>query len=68
MIILKTIKCDYKRYRKKRASLTHILLLSIVHSGFRAILLYRIGFYLRDKGIKILAVILEKLMHHLCFC
>jgi serine O-acetyltransferase len=59
---------DYKRYENKLPKIRNILLLSLIHSGFRAVVLYRFGFYLRKIKLRYMAVVVEKIMHHLCNC
>lgn len=59
---------DYRRYRKNKSTPINMIVLSLIHSGFRAVVLYRFGNYLRKIRLRYLAVIIEKIMHHACYC
>ena len=45
-----------------------ILLCAILHAGFRAVLLFRIGKVFRQYGFRVVAAIIERIMHHACHC
>jgi serine O-acetyltransferase len=41
---------------------------AVIDSGFRAVALYRIGRYFRRRRMRVLAVVCEKIMHHVSNC
>ncbi len=45
-----------------------IFLASLKDRGFRAVMLYRIGRFFLNRNYKILSQIVERLIHHFCFC
>ncbi|MVZ65765.1 serine O-acetyltransferase [Sphingobacterium sp. DK4209] len=69
MNVFQKLKCDYKQYKNsQRASSIAIFGFVIFNAGFRAVFLYRLGFYFRTKKLRLLAIVCEKIMHHLCNC
>jgi serine O-acetyltransferase len=60
---------DYLRYSGgKRGSLIRYVYKSFVNAGFRAVMLYRTGSWLKKHNVRFLPGLCERLMHHLCFC
>ena len=51
-----------------RVSLASIVFGTLKARGFRAVTLYRIGRYFRTRGYKMLAKLIEKLIHRWCYC
>lgn len=62
------LKEDYSRYGGKKGTFLTFFLQAIRNAGFRAVMLYRIGFWLRKRRLKLFADIIERIMHHLCHC
>lgn len=62
------LKADYLRYGGKRGNVLLFVLKALRDSGFRAVMLYRIGRWFRKRGMHMVAGLCERLMHHLCFC
>ncbi len=51
-----------------RVSLASIVFGTLKDRGFRAVMLYRIGRYFQTRGYRILAKLIEKLIHRWCYC
>jgi len=51
-----------------RVSLASIVFGTLKDRGFRAVTLYRTGRYFRTRGYKMLAKLIEKLIHRWCYC
>lgn len=62
------LKEDYLRYGSKKGNVLLFLGKAIRNSGFRAVMLYRIGYWCRHHHLGVIAGICERLMHHLCSC
>jgi serine O-acetyltransferase len=62
------LKEDYCRYKGKKGNLAAFCIKAILNAGFRAVMLYRIGFWLRKHRCRLVATIIERVMHHLCHC
>ncbi len=62
------IEQDFRRYSDTPGNILSYIKLAILSAGFRAILLYRIGTWLKKKRVRFIPVILERLIHHLCHC
>jgi len=62
------LKLDYQRCSKSKPNLIRIFVKAIANSGFRAVMLYRIGHYLRKIRLNFCAAFIERLMHHSCYC
>jgi serine O-acetyltransferase len=59
---------DYLRYSKKKGSLCLFLCKAATNAGFRAVMLYRIGYWFRKHKLPLCAAVVERFMHHLCHC
>ena len=59
---------DFGRYSKAKPSKIKIIRLAMAKSGFRAVLLYRLGHVLRKKRLFFLAGLFQRIMHHTCHC
>jgi len=59
---------DYGRYSTKRPTLTRMAAKAVANAGFRAVVLYRFGHRCRKRRLRVLAALVERLMHHLCHC
>jgi serine O-acetyltransferase len=66
--MFENMKRDYFASRKKQGNVARILLRVFRDSGFRAVALYRTGRWCRKRRLGVVAVILERLMHHTCHC
>ena len=62
------LRYDFLRYSSRRFTLLAVLTRGLVNAGFRAVMLYRIGNWLRNHRLGILAAIVERIMHHSCHC
>ncbi len=62
------LRADYGRYKAGRPNVAAFCVRALVNAGFRAIMLYRMGSWLRRHRCRALAALLERLMHHLCHC
>lgn len=58
---------DCERY-KENPKLFTIFTTALLNSGFRAVMIYRTGNWCRRKGLSVCVAILERIMHHMCFC
>jgi serine O-acetyltransferase len=74
MAIGEYIKEDYLRKfciqapGDTRVTLVATIIGTVRDRGFRAVMLYRIGHYLYTRGYKLLAELVSRVMHRLCFC
>jgi len=69
MNIYKKLRYDYQQYKNlNHSSFLGIIVFILSNAGFRAVFLYRLGHNFRSIKLKFLAIICEKLMHHLCNC
>lgn len=68
MTTIQKLSVDYSAIRHQKASSIKILSTFVISSGFRAVVLYRIGFYFRQKKLRLLANLVERFMHHACNC
>lgn len=59
---------DYLRYGVDKGGFCACLLKAVTNAGFRAVMLYRIGHWLRQHHCRSFAVIMERIMHHSCHC
>ena len=72
--MFENIRQDHIRNRayfgkaKQKPSMVRIILKAFQDSGFRAVLLYRIGRWCRDRRFRLVAVFVERLMRHLSHC
>lgn len=66
--MLNNLTADYSRYAAKRGNLLRFCIQAVRSAGFRAVMLYRIGFWLRKHRCRFLAAVAERMMHHLCHC
>jgi len=70
----KNIREDYIRklslsgQENIKVSLLKVFFLFLKDRGFRAVALYRMGRHFRNGGHGILAKLIERLIHRLCFC
>jgi serine O-acetyltransferase len=62
------IEADYLRCSNKHGNLYRYGFKAASHAGFRAVLLYRIGRWFRERRFRLAAALTERLMHHLCHC
>jgi len=62
------LKKDFSRYSALPYSKLNLLKMFLRNDGFRAICFYRFGVSCKNKKIKYLPTVSEKLMHHLCHC
>lgn len=66
------LKQDYQQFRgassNSRATLFRILRAAIVGRGFRAVFLFRVGYWCRRRGLRNLAAVVERFIFHLCHC
>lgn len=62
------VSLDFSRVRGGTPSLFRIAREAFRNAGFRAVLLYRVGKWARGHRLKYIAIICERLMHHLCHC
>ncbi len=67
-MMFENIKSDYFRVTEKNYSPFSVVWLAFICSGFRAVLLYRIGYALRVKKWLVLAAVIERIMHHASHC
>ncbi|MHA1279548.1 MAG: serine O-acetyltransferase [Candidatus Helarchaeota archaeon] len=61
-------KEDFKRYSKESGNIWRYLKTAYKNLGFRAILYYRIGRYLKKNNFYHLAGIMERLISRQCYC
>jgi serine O-acetyltransferase len=66
--MFENLRDDYKRYNRKKPSLWLMAVKFLINAGFRAVMLYRVGHWLRNRRLRIPAAIIERLMHHSCHC
>jgi serine O-acetyltransferase len=67
--MFETLRQDYAGNRGTgRATLPRMLWAATNNSGFRAMCFYRFARWCRARGCRSLAVLAERLMHHLCHC
>jgi serine O-acetyltransferase len=66
--MFESLRLDCKRYSKKNPTLLTIAVIGFVNAGFRAVMFYRMGHWLRNRRLGILAAIMERIMHHSCHC
>jgi serine O-acetyltransferase len=66
--MFENLRCDYKRYSNKKPTFWSMAITLIINAGFRAVMLYRLGYWLRHHRFGIAAAIVERLMHHSCHC
>lgn len=59
---------DYARYGRKRGSWFGMPLRFMIDAGFRAVVFYRVGNWFCKRKLRVIAKMLECLMHHLCHC
>ena len=59
---------DYERYGGKGFNIFGMLLRFLYYASFRAVVFYRIGNYCHKHKLTIIAMMIERLMHHLCHC
>lgn len=62
------LRQDYLRFGKGQPNLLKYMCRAIFSAGFRAIMLYRIGYWFREHHLIILAVLVERVMHHVSHC
>ncbi|MHA2067910.1 MAG: serine O-acetyltransferase, partial [Candidatus Thorarchaeota archaeon] len=62
------IKADYLRYSEKQGNMFRDVLKAVSNAGFRAVLLYRMGRWFRERRLGLAGAITERVMHHLCHC
>ena len=62
------LRADYLRSGQGRGNLFRYLVCAIRNAGFRAVMIYRIGFWFRRHHCRLLAGIMERIMHHLSHC
>lgn len=74
MLVGKNIREDYQQIFRAAGRehvevlLARILWMVLKDRGFRAVMLYRTGRYFRTRGYKMLAKLIEKLIHRWCYC
>ncbi len=66
-MILNDLKHDVARFGIK-GNLFNIVISFFHRAGFRALVFFRISNYLRKRKLKLLAIILDKISHHLTHC
>ena len=59
---------DYEQVTGKKASAFRTFKRLIGDAGFRAVWLYRRGYWARRHGLRLPAILIERLIHHLCHC
>lgn len=59
---------DYMRYIPKCGNILRFILYGIKNSGFRAMILHRMGYWCRNHRMRFVASLLDRVMHHLCLC
>jgi serine acetyltransferase len=40
----------------------------LTNTGFRAVVLYRIGHWFHKRRLRIFSAVIERMMHHFCHC
>jgi serine O-acetyltransferase len=66
--VFEKAKADYLRYGGRNPNLLKMAVRFVSTVGFRATVLYRVGHWFRDRGMKLPGGICDRLMHHLCLC
>jgi serine O-acetyltransferase len=72
--MLENLEEDYKMHFKIAGNnhanpcLFNMLWLGVCNAGFRAVFLYRLGRVLRQNHFRIIAAIIERIMHHVSHC
>jgi serine O-acetyltransferase len=59
---------DYRRYSKRPGNLWRYFYKAAANAGFRAVMLYRLGYWFKKRRLSFFAGICQRLMHHLCHC
>lgn len=67
-MLYRSLVKDYARYGGRNANAVGMLLKAVGSAGFRAVVLYRLGYWCRSRGLRLPAAFIERLMHHLCHC
>ncbi len=66
--MFENLRSDCQRYSKKNPTLLAVAAIGLINAGFRAVVLYRVGHWLRNHRLGIAAAMLERVMHHCCHC
>ena len=66
--MFETLEQDYRRYSSRPGNLWRYLYKAAANAGFRAVVLYRLGFWFKRRRMSFLAGLCQRLMHHLCHC
>ncbi len=62
------LRKDCSRYGGRKPTVLRIVLTAVSSAGFRAVALYRLGYWCRAHRLRLLAAVLERVMHHTCHC
>ncbi len=67
--LLMSLEQDYQRYSHgSRGNIYRYLYKAMADAGFRAVVLYRLGYWFYKKGHCFLAGLSQRIMHHTCHC
>lgn len=66
--LIHALEQDYHRYSQKPGNLPRYLYKALSKPGFRAVFLYRIGYWLRFRNRFHLAGLIERIIFHSCYC
>jgi serine O-acetyltransferase len=66
--VISKLRVDCTRYRSGPATIFTMLAMFLLSAGFRAVVFYRLGHWCRQHRFRAGAMLLERLMHHLCHC
>jgi len=66
--MFQNLKADYRRYGAGSPNVLGFLFRAAKKAGFRAVMLYRVGYWLRRHNCRFFAAVVERIMHHLCHC
>lgn len=66
--MFENIKHDYFGKKKQEATVLRVFFRAFQDSGFRAVFLYRIGRWCRDRNMNLTAALVERVMRHWSHC
>lgn len=66
--MFENLEQDYQRYSTREGNVLRYLYKAMSHDGFRAIMLYRLGVWFKQRNMNFLAGMSQRLMHHLSHC
>jgi len=66
--LLDTLEQDFQRYSSKKGNIWRYFYKAVARAEFRAVVLYRLAAWFKQRKMYRMAGLCQRLMHHLCHC